>query len=101
MWKQLWWVMCLAGVAVIAAALLLPRIFWNAASWRQLEHTWGQVADARGWGVGFREGFILVGMSTGALLVVGGLVASLAGRKSGALDRLTVPPPPGPASTYL
>ncbi len=101
MGKQLWWVVCLVGVVVMAAALVLPGIFWDAAWWRQLEHTWRQVADARGWGVGFPPVFILVGLSTGALLVVGGAVASLARRTSRASDRPTLPPSPGPATTYL
>ena len=90
--KHLWWVACLAGVGVMAAATLARSIFWDAG-WQPLELAWQQFADARGWwAADGPAGLMLAGQSAGAILVVAGLVASWAGRGRKAVGRPPVAP---------
>jgi ABC-type Fe3+ transport system permease subunit len=88
--KHLWWVTCLIGVGIMAAAILIPVNCWNAAWWRQLEADWHQFATRQGWDAGFRDGAMLAGLAAGATVVVVGLAVSLIGRR----DQPATPPEP-------
>ncbi len=80
--RHLWWIMSSIGGVIMAAGILIPCFYWDASWWHRLEDM-GQEFVIQGWGVGFREAFILTTMTAGEVVVIAGLLASLAGRLRG------------------
>jgi hypothetical protein len=74
--KHLWWMMCLSGLSVMFLAILIPVGFWDTGWAWQLGQWWSRVPIVSESGIGFREGFMLIGMCVGAAMVVFGLVLS-------------------------